>query len=128
MLDPSAASFHLSKLGGRPKEQQGPHEVSNVEAGRMIRPLCTMPTFQSFRIEGRVTTSCLWHACRAVTIGTILIGTGITMAILGKFLQNKGVDIKTMKNILLISIGNIYIQMVDCADEKQWVHNKVQIP
>ena len=93
-IDPSRTSFHLSKMGARQNGAQGNPEVSDVEAGRMIRPICTMPTFQSFRIEGRVTTSCLWHACRAVTIGTILIGTGITMAILGKWLIN--LDDKTM--------------------------------
>ena len=45
------------------------------------------PTFSSFRMEGRVTTSCLWHACRAVTIGTLLIGLGITMIVLGEILK-----------------------------------------
>ena len=85
ILDPSNTSFNLSKMNSGPNGNQMQPDARDVEAGRpSIRPMCTMPTFQSFRIEGRVTTSCLWHACRAVTIGTILIGTGITMAILGK--------------------------------------------
>ena len=45
--------------------------------------------FSGFRMEGRVTTACLWHACRAVTIGTLLIGMGITMIILGEFYINQ---------------------------------------
>ena len=37
----------------------------------------------NFRGEGRVTTGCLWHACRAVTIGIALIITGISLTIIG---------------------------------------------
>ena len=88
-LDPSNTSFHLSKMDAGPNGNQRQQGARDVEACPIIRPICTMPTFQSFRIEGRVTTSCLWHACRAVTIGTILIGTGITMAILGNITANK---------------------------------------
>lgn len=39
--------------------------------------------------QGRVTTSCLWHSCRAITLGGMLIVIGITMAILGKTLIGK---------------------------------------
>ena len=42
------------------------------------------PLFTSFKTEGHVSTACLWHACRAVTIGSLLIILGITMAVLGK--------------------------------------------
>ena len=38
----------------------------------------------SFRGEGRVTTGCLWHACRAVTIGICLVITGITLTVIGE--------------------------------------------
>ncbi len=34
--------------------------------------------------HARVTTACLWHACRAVTVGILLICIGIVMAILGE--------------------------------------------
>ena len=37
----------------------------------------------NFRGEGRVTTGCLWHACRAVTIGLALIITGLSLTIIG---------------------------------------------
>ena len=30
-----------------------------------------------------MTTGCLWHACRAVTIGLVLIITGITLTVIG---------------------------------------------
>ena len=43
------------------------------------------PLFSTFRAEGHVTSTCLWHACRAVTIGALLIVMGMTMSILGKF-------------------------------------------
>ena len=42
------------------------------------------PLFTSFKTEGHVSTACLWHACRAVTVGSLLIILGITMAVLGK--------------------------------------------
>ena len=37
----------------------------------------------NWRGEGRVTTGCLWHACRAVTIGIALIITGISLTVIG---------------------------------------------
>ena len=43
------------------------------------------PLFSTFRAEGHVTSTCLWHACRAVTIGALLIVMGMAMSILGKF-------------------------------------------
>ncbi len=42
------------------------------------------PLFSTFRVEGHVTSTCLWHACRAVTIGSFLIVMGMTMAVLGE--------------------------------------------
>lgn len=42
-----------------------------------------------FRTHGRVTAACLWHACRVVTIGILLMGIGIVMSILGKSLQSQ---------------------------------------
>ena len=46
---------------------------------------CTTTTrlITNFRGEGRVTTGCLWHACRAVTIGLALIITGISLTVIG---------------------------------------------
>ena len=46
------------------------------------------PLFSTFRAEGHVTSTCLWHACRAVTIGALLIVMGMAMSILGKFIFN----------------------------------------
>ena len=37
----------------------------------------------SWRGEGRVTTGCLWHSCRAVTLGIALILTGISLTVIG---------------------------------------------
>ena len=37
----------------------------------------------NFRGEGRVTTGCLWHACRAVTLGLALVITGVCLTVLG---------------------------------------------
>ena len=39
----------------------------------------------SFRGEGRVTTGCLWHACRAVTIGIFLVITGVALTVIGQY-------------------------------------------
>jgi len=33
--------------------------------------------------RGRITTGCLWHACRAITIGVFLVVTGIVLTIIG---------------------------------------------
>ena len=71
-----ASGKHISGVDG------GVGGGMGVILGSSIRP-----TFSSFRMEGRVTTSCLWHACRAVTIGTLLIGLGITMVVLGEILK-----------------------------------------
>ena len=46
------------------------------------------PLFSKFKVEGHVTSTCLWHACRAVTIGSLLIIMGITMAVLGTYLRS----------------------------------------
>ena len=81
--DHTRTSSCLSKPGG---SNTGRHHQNDQEAGMAQghRSLPTMPLFSSFKIEGRVTTSCLWHCCRAVTVGAILIAAGITMAIYGK--------------------------------------------
>lgn len=50
------------------------------------------PLFSTFRVEGHVTSTCLWHACRAVTIGSLLIVMGMTMAVLGKLLLSSSLD------------------------------------
>ena len=36
------------------------------------------------RGEGRVTTECLWHACRAVTVGVLLVITGLVLTVIGE--------------------------------------------
>ena len=56
----------------------------------------------SFRTEGRVTSACLWHACRAVTIGALLIGLGITMAILGNALLHIDIHSLWKKSSILL--------------------------
>ncbi|CAB4064098.1 unnamed protein product [Lepeophtheirus salmonis] len=48
--------------------------------------------FKSFQSYSQVTSTCLWHACRAITVGVILIIAGITMAILGYLSDLKGID------------------------------------
>ena len=80
LIDHTRTSFHLSKLDG----VNGHRRKTDPECGPIGRPSVRLPLFSSFRVQGRVTTSCLWHSCRAVTIGAILIAAGITMAILGK--------------------------------------------
>jgi uncharacterized membrane protein len=34
--------------------------------------------------RGHVSNACLWHACRTVTLGAVLIITGIVLSVLGK--------------------------------------------
>ena len=66
-----------------------PPATSKVEPGDAAEPPGDMITghqtrlMSNFRGEGRVTTGCLWHACRAVTIGIALIITGISLTIIG---------------------------------------------
>lgn len=60
------------------KDYWGPL-IGHGDNGHAAKPL-----FTSFKTEGRVTTSCLWHACRAVTVGCLLIIMGVTMAVLGE--------------------------------------------
>lgn len=36
-------------------------------------------------VKGKVTTSCLWNACKALTLGTILIFIGAGMATVGEY-------------------------------------------
>ena len=80
LIDHTRTSFHLSKLDG----VNGHGRKTDPERGLIGGPSVRIPLFSSFRVQGRVTTSCLWHSCRAVTIGAILIASGITMAIMGK--------------------------------------------
>ena len=62
-------------------------EAGNVaNCGQMTGDMTTYigpRLMANFRGEGRVTTGCLWHACRAVTIGIALIITGISLTIIG---------------------------------------------
>ena len=55
----------------------GAGDVTAIISGQQTRLM------SNFRGEGRVTTGCLWHACRAVTIGIALIITGISLTIIG---------------------------------------------
>ena len=38
----------------------------------------------SIRRTGKVGSACLWHACRAITLGSLLVITGITLCVLGQ--------------------------------------------
>jgi len=65
----------------------------NESGAQRLHPHCSFGPaevlFASFRTEGRVTTACLWHACRVVTLGCLLVIMGITMVILGKLFLTK---------------------------------------
>ena len=65
--------------------------------------------FSGFRMEGRVTTACLWHACRAVTIGTLLIGMGITMIILGESTSERGASIDSNSQPVVANITEVLV-------------------
>ena len=67
------------------------------------------PLFTKFKAEGHVTTACLWHACRAVTFGSLLIVMGITMAVLGKILELRD----------LIPVLCRYVKIFICFDSAQ---------
>ena len=56
--------------------------IASKGGAAAAKPLCS-----KFKAEGHVTSACLWHACRAVTFGSLLIIMGITMAVLGKSSQ-----------------------------------------
>lgn len=40
-------------------------------------------------VKGKVTTRCLWNACKALTIGVLLILVGAAMATIGKSSEQK---------------------------------------
>ena len=61
------------------RQYWGPLIAAKGGAGPSAKPL-----FSKFKAEGHVTSACLWHACRAVTFGSLLIIMGITMAVLGE--------------------------------------------
>ena len=63
--------------GGDVAGPPGTGDVTNIISDHQTRLM------SNFRGEGRVTTGCLWHACRAVTIGIALIITGISLTIIG---------------------------------------------
>jgi len=75
--------FHADDLS---RTHEG-YPTSETDQPR-LQPHCSFgpaeALFASFRTEGRVTTACLWHACRVVTLGFILVIMGITFAIVGK--------------------------------------------
>ena len=62
---------------GDAAETPGGGDMTAIISGHQTRLM------SNFRGEGRVTTGCLWHACRAVTIGIALIITGISLTIIG---------------------------------------------
>ena len=35
-------------------------------------------------MRGQITASCLWNACRIMTLGVLLVGLGVVMATIGK--------------------------------------------
>ena len=70
---PEPAKVEGGDVAGPP----GTGDVTNIISDHQTRLM------SNFRGEGRVTTGCLWHACRAVTIGIALIVTGISLTIIG---------------------------------------------
>lgn len=92
----SSSSGHRRKLSSKNNSSSGRFGMSfrrrsgnsNAEAGQDQQPhahhVYVNDNSSSFRSQGRVTSACLWHAFRAVTVGVLLIAIGITMAILGK--------------------------------------------
>ena len=77
------------------KQYWGPL-IGHGENGHAAKPL-----FSTFRVEGHVTTSCLWHGCRAVTIGSFLIIMGMTMSVLGELIIStaKNTDVHKIKHL-----------------------------
>ena len=67
------------------KVDGGPNPMPTADMTGYIGPRL----MANFRGEGRVTTGCLWHACRAVTIGIALIITGISLTIIGYLTDQK---------------------------------------
>ena len=72
-LPPEPVKVERGDVSGPP----GAGDMSTIITGHQTRLM------SNFRGEGRVTTGCLWHACRAVTIGIALIITGISLTIIG---------------------------------------------
>ena len=68
--------------------QPSAHKIDSVS--QPDHPALMPPKLMAnFRGEGRVTTGCLWHACRAVTIGVALIITGISLTVIGYLSDQK---------------------------------------
>lgn len=97
ILNQCARTAHLTSASEARRPSKAFEVVDDLEAaaqahkdywgpliGRGDHGTAAKPLFTSFKTEGRVTTSCLWHACRAVTVGCLLIVLGVTMAVLGK--------------------------------------------
>ena len=53
----------------------------------------------------RITTGCLWHACRAITIGVFLVVTGIILTIVGALVN--------IINAIIIVIGESYYCIIE---------------
>ena len=74
---------YINSLSNPANETQKNSKGSALENGAIYsRPRLS----SSFRGEGCVTTGCLWHACRAVTIGIFLVITGVFLTVFGMIL------------------------------------------
>jgi len=65
----------------------------------------------SIRPTGKVGSACLWHACRAITLGSLLVITGITLCVLGQYSESEINEfeprLKATKNCLQLSADSI---------------------
>lgn len=75
---------NLSIFSGGPKVEKSSSQTS-LDRGNSLFPRRSQAKRQwSIQaVKGKVTTSCLWNACKALTLGTILIFIGAGMATIG---------------------------------------------
>ena len=80
----TAAGFDTAAIASSAEEESEMKQYWGPLIGHGDNGPSAKPLFSAFRAaEGHVTSTCLWHACRAVTIGSLLIVMGMTMAVLG---------------------------------------------
>ena len=91
-----------------PASQQGNRPPQSKASLSMSRGRC-FDRWHIFHLHQRsdccrITTGCLWHACRAITIGVFLVVTGIILTIIGMIVN--------MMMIILTIDGMIVITMI----------------
>ena len=80
---------NMSIFSGGPKNQEEANsgDGENLDQGTSLFPRRSQAKRQwSIQaVKGKVTTSCLWNACKALTFGTLLIFIGAGMATIGEY-------------------------------------------